>query len=807
MSPYTHGKGAILTALDVVRHQKSDKPCCTIRNSLCERYDTTLMSQNRWLFRRHTTAVVLLATAVAVSVAAAAQSTTDTWWPGYGNGADNSRYFASRQITKSNVTQLQVAWTYPFGDTGSGPIVVRGVIYGRGRNGSLVALDARTGRELWVRENMNGMTSRGINYWESAGGSDQRLIFAMDSLLQELDAKTGRSVMSFGTNGVVDLRVGIDGRDPATLGNVQSNTPGEVFGNLIIVGSATGEGYMSPPGDIRAYDVVAGKLVWTFHTVPRPGEFGYDTWPKDAWKYIGGTNNWGEMTVDARRGIVYIPLGSPTYDFYGADRIGANLFGTSIVALEARTGKRLWHFQFVHHDLWDLDPSAAPQLTTIRHNGVNRDVVAVATKTPWLYVFDRVTGEPVWPIEERAVPQSRMAGEVSWPTQPRPTILPPFAKDSFGVDDISPHLPADEADAFRKRLLAANNQGVFTPISFADTVHVPTSNGGVLFGGMAAEPTTGSVYLVTHDNPGILRLLRPGENTGRGGAPQTQPGQAVYQQNCQTCHGADRRGTDTGVPLVHATADPANNIVAGTARFDAAAIRAVVGAGKGRMPAFQHLATTDVDALVTFLTTAPGARGLGAGGRGGRGATAGSGAPRELIVGSGSAWTRPDAGGRGRGALPPYPEGVAQFDRPVINEYNTVGNRIRPPYTSIVKYDLNAPGIKWRIGFGDDPALAARGITGTGVPALLNGIIVTESGLVFGAGGDNQIRAWDSETGRQLWVSRFGGNFVGSPVMYEMDGKPYLLIPAASTPGGRGAAATSPAGAPLGWVAYTLPRK
>ena len=218
------------------------------------------------------------------------------WWTGYGNGPDNSRYFPSRQINKSNVTQLQVAWTYPFGDTGSSPIVVRGVVYGRGRNGSLVAVDARTGKELWVRENMNGMTSRGFNYWESADGRDQRLIFAMNSLLQEVDAKTGKSIMSFGTNGVVDLRVGLDGRDPATIGNIQSNTPGEIFENLIILGSATGEGYMSPPGDIRAYDVLTGKLAWTFHTVPRPGEFGYDTWPKDAWKYVGGVNNWGEMT-------------------------------------------------------------------------------------------------------------------------------------------------------------------------------------------------------------------------------------------------------------------------------------------------------------------------------------------------------------------------------------------------------------------------------------------------------------------------------------------------------------------------------
>ena len=350
------------------------------------------MGDIRWRVRRHGALAAALATTVAAAAATMAQSPGDKWWTGYGNGPDSSRYFASRQIDRSNVTRLQVAWTYPHGDTGSIPVVVRGVAYGRGRNGSLVAVDAATGKELWVRENMTGMTSRGINYWESADGRDQRLIFSMNSLLQQVDAKTGKSIMSFGTNGVVDLRVGIDGRDPETIGAIQSNTPGGIFENLIILGSAPGEDYMSAPGDIRAYDILTGKLVWTFHTVPRPGEFGYDTWPKDAWKYIGGINNWGETTIDVRRGIVFVPLGSPTYDFYGADRHGANLFGTSIVALDARSGKRRWHFQLVHHDLWDLDPSAAPQLTTIRHQGRNRDVVVVTNKTGWLYVFDRVTG-------------------------------------------------------------------------------------------------------------------------------------------------------------------------------------------------------------------------------------------------------------------------------------------------------------------------------------------------------------------------------------------------------------------------------
>jgi len=783
------------------------------------------MKTSWWKRRYFQTACGLaaLVAAVVISMAQSANDKTndknDKWWPGYGNGSDNSRYFASKQINKSNVNQLQVAWTYPYSDTGGYPIAVRGVIYGRGRNGSLVAVDAKTGKERWVRENMNGMSTRGVMYWESGDGRDQRLIFPMNSLLQELDAKTGKSIMTFGTNGVVDLREGIDGRDPATIFNIQSNTPGEVFENLVIVGSATGEGYMSPPGDIRAYDVLTGKPVWTFHTVPRPGEFGYDSWPKEAYKYIGGVNNWGEMTVDPRLGIVYIPLGSPTYDFYGVDRPGAGLYGTSVVALDARTGKRRWHFQLVHHDLWDMDPSAAPALTTIRQGGRNRDVVALTCKTGWVYVLDRATGESIWPIEERPFPKSDMPGEQSWPTQPVPTKPEPYIKHTFGVDDISPYLSPAETEAFKKRLMAAVNKGVFTPISYSDTVHIPTSNGGTLFGGTAAEPRNGAVYIIAHDNPGILRLIPPGENAGRGGdgGPPALPGQPVYQANCQVCHGPDRLGTAAGVPLVQAADSPANNIIAGTSRVDAATIRATVSTGKGRMPAMPHITAADLENLVTYLTAPPPGRGLGAGGFGRGGAPIGSGAPPELIAGSGSAWNRPEGpgGGRGRGALPPYPEGVPQYDRPTINEYNTVGNRIKPPFTTIVKYDLNKPGIQWRIPYGDDPALAARGITGTGTPTTTNSLVVTESGLVFGAGGDNQVRAWDSDTGKQLWSFRYGGSFLGSLVMYEMDGRQYLLVPAASSAGGRGrggppaavpAAAGSPP-APLGWVSFALPAK
>ena len=465
---------------------------------------------------------------------------------------------------------------------------MRGVIYGRGRNGSIVAVDAKSGKELWVRENMNGMTNRGMMYWESRDGRDQRLIFAMTDLLQELDAKTGKSIMSFGTNGVVDLRVGIDGRDPATMTNIASRTPGEVFENLVILGAFTGEDYMSPPGDIRAYDVLTGKLVWTFHTVPRPGEFGYDTWPKDAWKYVGGTNTWGELTVDTQRGIAYFPTGSPTYDYYGADRIGANLFGTSLVALDARTGKRLWHFQMVHHDLWDFDGNAAPQLTTIRHNGRNRDVVAVAGKTGWLYVFDRVTGEPIWPIEERPVPKSDMPGEANLAdaaVSNQPAALCEAGTDCRRRQSLS---AARGVRGLKKRVLAANNKGLFTPINFTETVHIPGANGGALFGGTAAEPRTGAVYVITQDNPGLLRLLRPGESPRRRPTRDAWSGRvrAALSGVPRRRSVGNRRGytaDSCGTPIRSTTSS------IGQPRFDAAAIRAVLQTGKSRMPAFPHL--------------------------------------------------------------------------------------------------------------------------------------------------------------------------------------------------------------------------
>src|SRR3954454_10486553 len=393
------------------------------------------------------------------------------WWHDNLAGPDSSNYVDLDQIKKSNVDEMEVAWTYPYAAGGFNPIVVDDTVYVSGRNGALVALDASTGKEIWIHEGLNGMTSRGINYWQSDDGKERRLLFSINNFLQAIDARTGLSIPTFGLDGTVDLRSDLPRGEKMGWNN---NSPGKVWKNLVILGSTTGEAFISPPGDIRAYDVVTGKKVWQFHTVPRPGEFGYDTWPKDAHKYVGGANNWGSMSIDDERGILFVPTGSATYDFYGADRLGENLFANCLLALDARTGKRLWHFQTVHHDLWDYDNVSAPQLVTVRHNGQRVDAVALAGKTGFLYVFDRVTGAPLWPIEERPVPKSDIPGEQAWPTQPFPTRPRAFARQSFTENDLSPYI-TDPAE--RERIVAdirgARNEGMFTPPGRRPAVEMP----------------------------------------------------------------------------------------------------------------------------------------------------------------------------------------------------------------------------------------------------------------------------------------------------------------------------------------------
>ena len=454
---------------------------------------------------------ITLLTLAVLSAPLPAPAQNHTTWSDYGGASDSAQYSALKQINRSNVNQLETAWVYPTGDGRKyffNPLVSGGVMYVLAKNNSIVALDASTGKEIWTcppEPNTTIITNRGINYWESEDRTDRRLLFASNHFLRAIDARTGKPIPSFGQDGRVDLKPGL-GRDPKTLSLVQSITPGRVFQNLLILGSATNQGYGSAPGDIRAFDVRSGKLVWTFHTIPHPGEFGYDTWPKDAWKTVGGANVWGEFSLDEKRGIVYAPTASAKYNFYGADRKGANLFGDCLLALDARTGKRLWHFQMVHHDIWDYDDATAPKLLTVRHLGKNVDVVAQVSKQGFVWVFNRVTGEPIWPIEERPVPRSDMPREETWPTQPFPLKPPPFARQKFTAEDLSPFLDPEERARFRDEILSARNEGLFTPPGRRNTIQMPGNNGGANWGGAAVDPTNGTLYVVSKDLPAMLKL-------------------------------------------------------------------------------------------------------------------------------------------------------------------------------------------------------------------------------------------------------------------------------------------------------------
>ncbi|MEO8483264.1 MAG: PQQ-binding-like beta-propeller repeat protein [Acidobacteriota bacterium] len=760
------------------------------------------------------TAVGLTALVAGATVGIGQSQVSRTTWTDYGGGPDSAKYSTLTQITKSNVGQLKAAWSYPTYDNTAyrfAPLVVGNVAYVLARDNSLVALDATTGKEIWIHAELQGMAPRGINYWQSGDGTDRRLIFQRNSYLEEIDAKTGKSILSFGNNGAVNLREGL-GRDPATVTRVQSPNPGKVFENLIILGSAPGEAYLSAPGDLRAFDVVTGKLVWQFHTIPHPGEFGYETWPKDAWNYIGGTNTWGEISVDPVRGIAYFPVGSPTYDYYGADRHGANLFGTSLLALDARTGQRLWHFQMVHHDLWDYDNTAAPQLTTIRHNGQLVDVVAQAGKTGFLYVFNRVTGEPIWPIEERPVPKSDVPGEASWPTQPFPTNPPPFAKQSLNENEINPYiLTPEERASWKDRIAKARKGGLFIPPAVGiETVAIPGAQGGANWGTTAADPTNGSVYVLSINVPSIYRLALEapgagravGAGAGRGASAATlMRGRAIYEERCQSCHGPNLAGIGNYPSLVDVTTRLSDDV-----------LRTIITGGRLTMPP-APLPTMDMEALVAFLANPAAAAGRGFVGRG-------VGAPRTAppgpVVARGGApgAGAPPARGMGGGmAGPEYPAGV---DAPKVRYYTDYGMQntlVQPPYSTLTAFDLNTGTIKWQVpSGGDEPRAIAQGASDTGYPLARTGIITTATGLLFQAGLDRKLRAYDAETGRVLWAGDLPAGSVGVPAMYEVNGKQYLLV-GATQGGGRGTGnvpatpgqAAVPADAVRAYVAFALP--
>lgn len=753
---------------------------------------------------RHFSATVLLLAGGATLFA----QQTRTTWRDYLGGADSSHYSALKQIDRSNVSKLQVAWSYDTGQDPSytfSPIVIDNIAYFAAKQGSLVAVDAATGKELWAhsfaspgggggfggRGGISGQ--RGANYWESKDRSDRRIFVSSGGSLQAIDARTGKLVDSFADHGKLDLKAGLDRTSRA----LASRCPGRIFENIIILGSATGEGYLAPPGDIRAFDVVTGKLLWVFRTIPRPGEFGYDTWPKDAYQYMGGVDVWGEITVDEKRGIVYLPTASAKYELYGGDRKGDNLFADCLLALDARTGKYLWHYQTVHHDLWDYDPDAAPQLVTVKHEGKTVDAVALASKNGFLYVFDRVTGKPLWPIEERPVPASDVPGEIASKTQPFPTVVPPFARQGMTVKDMYDGFMKPDEKAWWKDRLSSARTGFYTPPGLIDTISLPSVNGGALFFSTGADPTNGTVYVVSKDMPSILKLVPAGESTtanaggmipdrphreapGRGapaaGAPGGAPtpaqiGHTVYEQACQACHGPDLKG-DRG---------PAIDTV--ISRLGPASTRDVIVKGRGGMPSFASIPQPSMDALMAFLTN-PAA---GASGAGGAAAAAMARLFRE----------------------PDYPADVDPPPSRYKTGYGNEGYVITPPWSSIVAYDLNTGKIKWRSPYGDLPQ-AGPSDTLRGNVFPKSGMVITGGGLVFFAGNDSKLYALDKDTGKLIFSKDLPNGSLGVPAVYEVNGREFILFavsggngypPGAYVPPG----GVTPPAVSKGYIAFALP--
>jgi quinoprotein glucose dehydrogenase len=672
---------------------------------------------------------------------------------GYGGGSAQIRYSPLTRINRSNVKQLQVAWTYDTGEPGAlqtQPVVVGDVLYGYTPTHKTFAINAATGAPLWTFDpGIKGSgPNRAVMYWQD--GSERRVFAAVDNFVYALDAATGKPIETFGHAGRIDLRENL-GRDPKTQG-VRLTTPGVIYKDLMIVGGRVGEALPTSPGDIRAYDVRSGALRWAFHTIPHPGEPGYDTWPRGAWEYSGAANNWPGMALDERTGIVYVPTGSAATDFYGADRLGDDLYANCLLALDAASGRLIWHFQFVHHDLWDRDPPSPPSLVTVTRNGRRVEAVAQATKQGYVFLFDRATGTPLFPIENQKYPASTVPGEIAAAEQPLPVKPLPFARQRLTADLLTTRTPAAHAWAV-EQFAKMRSEGQFVPFSIdRPTVVFPGYDGGAEYGGQAFDPETALYYVNANDLAWTGQL-----------APATggQSGKAVYQQQCALCHRDDRAGTPPQIP----------SLVGIGERKTFAEIAAVVRKGAGRMPGFPALEQTAINALVQFLLT-------------------GEDAP---------------AAPAGRSTDKP-----AQAHPSINNDYRFTGYKkfldpdgypaVAPPWGTLSAIDLNTGDYAWKVPLGEYPELAAKGLHDTGSENY-GGPVVTAGGLVFIAATnhDRKIRAFDKKTGVLLWEFVMPSSANATPAVYESGGREFVVIAAG---GGK-----SPEGGPGGvYMAFALPR-
>lgn len=689
-------------------------------------------------------------------IAASSPKATYRDWKVYGGGAESIRYSALDQINRNNVQKLEVAWTFDTGDSFKGsemqcnPIVVNGTLYATTPKLRVIALDAASGQLRWSfnpnegRKIAGGIRNRGVTYWGQ--GNDRRIFVVARQFLYAIDAMTGKPVPGFGESGRVDLREGL-GRDPQEI-SISASTPGIIYRDLLIMGGIMSEDLPSPPGDIRAYDVRTGKLRWSFHTIPHPGEFGYDTWPKDAWKYAGAANNWGGMAVDEKRGLVFAPTGSAAFDFYGSNRAGDNLFANTLLALKADTGERVWHFQAIKHDVWDRDFPAPPNLVTVKRGGRAVDAVAQTAKSGHVFLFERETGKPLFPIEYRKVPGSDVDGEATAESQPFPLQPPAFSRQIFTEEMVTRRTP-EAHQAVLERFRKVRSTGQFVPPSFEGSVVFPGFDGGAEWGGAAFDPATALLYVNANEMPWILRLVE------RPRAEGHTSGRDLYMRSCANCHREDLRGTPPEFPSLAGIGD----------KYSDSEIRALIREGSGRMPAFADLSKQEMRALVHYVLT-------------------GIDTPLEV-----------------RSSPSPWPFGL-KYTTDGYNKFLDPDGypAVEPPWGTLNAIDLNTGEIVWKIPFGEFPELVSKGIRNTGSENY-GGPLVTMGGLLFigATNHDRKFHAFDKATGKLLWETTLPAAGNATPSTYEINGQQFVVIGAG---GGK-------SGAPSGgtYVAFALPRK